>query len=95
MTDEEAERIKGKNDALLRAYKVCFGSPAGQMVLADLSSYCKMAETTYVIGDPHTSVLFEGRRQVFLQIAKFVKLTEDEILQLRLGRINLRVGEQE
>jgi hypothetical protein len=93
MTPEERDAINAKNEEIVRAYHVCFSSPSGQLALTDLVGFCRMMETIYAIGDPYSTALLEGRRQVFLRIAQFAKLTEEEILQLRLGRINPKPGD--
>lgn len=94
MTPEERDirdEIAAQNEQVLRAYAVCFGSPAGQIVLTDLVPYCRGAETTHVPGKPDTSTFLEGRRDVLLRIQRFSRLSEEEILQLRLGRINPKI----
>ncbi len=76
-----------ENEQLIRAYHVCFSSPSGQLVLTDLSKFCRAAETCVVPGDQYATFILEGRREAFLRIQQFARLMEDEILQLRLGRI--------
>jgi hypothetical protein len=86
----EADDIAGRNEQILRAYGIVFGSPSGQIVLTDLVAFCRASETCYVAGDTHATAMLEGRREVFLRIQQYSKLTFDEILRLRQGRINLR-----
>ena len=90
MTPEQ-EEAASRNESLLRAYAICFNSPAGQIVLTDLVPYCRGAETTHVPGDPDTSKFLEGRRDALLRIIRFSNLDVSEILQLRLGRINPKI----
>jgi hypothetical protein len=87
MTDEPVS-----NEQLIRAYRVAFGSPAGQQVLADLAPFCRAAETCFH-GDPRIHAALEGRREVWLRIQNFVHLTEDDILQLALRRPRVKPGE--
>lgn len=87
-----SENSDAANEQILRAYGVTFGSPAGQIVLTDLVHYCRGGETTFVPGDARMSDFLEGRRDVFLRIQQFAKLTSDEIMQLRLGRIKPKIG---
>lgn len=82
MTPEE---INQANAQLLRAYQLAFGSPAGKSVQADLSAFC-FAEQTCAGSfgekapiDRDRLLLYEGRRQVWLRIQKFMKLTIDEV----------------
>lgn len=89
MTDEE----------LTIAYRVTFGTPHGQAVLADLAKFCRATETTAPIipVDVNKLMINEGRRQAFLRIWEFSKLALEEIYELRLGRSvgQLKHGESE
>jgi hypothetical protein len=75
-----------QNEQLLRAYQLCFGSPAGQAVLVDLAPFCRAAETCVVRGDRDATLVLEGRREVWLRIQQFARLSEEDILELRMGR---------
>jgi hypothetical protein len=88
MSDEPID-----NEQLIRAYRVAFGSPAGQQVLADLAPFCRAAETCFH-PDPRIHAALEGRREVWLRIQNFVHLTEDDILQLALRRPRVKPGEK-
>jgi hypothetical protein len=57
---------------LVAAYKICFGSPAGQEVLLDLMKFCKFRVAI-------DNQIDEGKRQVFLRIETFVALTIEQI----------------
>lgn len=85
--DDIAAEVAAQNEQLVRAYHVCFSSVAGQAVLADLVLFCRGAESCAVPGDHDRTLLLLGRHETLLRIQKFAKLNEDEILQLRLGRI--------
>lgn len=96
MTDEEAAIA---NEQLVRDYQLTFGSPAGQRVLIDLALFCRAAETCVVAekGQPvdiNRTMILEGRREVFLRAQNYMKLTPDDLMTLRRGRV-LKLGEQD
>lgn len=82
MTDAAAQ-----NEQLVTAYRLCFGNPAGQMVLADLM---KMSRFRVPLTTPSASAnelfLAEGKRQMFLRIVSMMMLTEEQIMDLFAGR---------
>lgn len=81
---------------LMRAYAVTFGSPAGQVVLADFILFCHGIETSAVEGKPDRSLMNEGRREVLLRAMKFSRVTLDDLYNLHLGRkSSLRTTEGE
>ena len=51
-----------------------------QAVLRDLAKFCRAHETCF--GDAKTQDLLEGRRQVWLRIQQYLKLSEDELIEL-------------
>lgn len=81
---------------LMRAYAVTFGSPAGQVVLADLEKYGHVVDP---LADDNASdrTFFknEGRREVLLRILKFGNFTLKDIYNLRKGMTSLRTTEGE
>jgi hypothetical protein len=88
----EPKSPEAQNEALLRAYNLAFNTAWGKEVVADLAAYCRASESCVVKNargeiDAAATMLLEGRREVFLRIQQFAKLTEDEILQLRMERI--------
>ena len=79
------------DEQMIRAYRLCFTSPAGQAVMQDLVLFCRMLSTTY--GNKTWSPeILEGRRQVFLRIQRNLSLTADELYQVLIGR-TIRIGE--
>lgn len=81
-----------QNEALQRGYSLAFNALMGRAVLADLAAFCRASESCVVKNargeiDTAATMLLEGRREVFLRIQQFAKLTEDEILALRMERI--------
>jgi hypothetical protein len=82
--------VEAKAEELTRAYALTFGSPAGQIVLADLDLYCFGLESVAVPGNSDRTLLNEGRREVLLRIQKFANVNLKELLELRMGRPVLR-----
>lgn len=86
----DEETVDSRNDELVRAYRLAFGSPAGLRVMQDLAKFCRAAQTTV---EPDTPILLlEGRRQVWLVIQNYMNLTPQEIVQLARGQA-IRLGE--
>lgn len=62
-------------------------SPAGRIVLADLTKFCRGLTSTTVVSqvsgmvDPYASGLAEGRREVWLRIMKELGLDPLEVMQ--------------
>lgn len=80
-----AEEIKAANEDLIRAYRQCFGSPAGKAVMVDMMKYCcfrKEAENQ----------IDEGKRRAFLRIINLTNLTDDQLYGLYAGH---DIGEEE
>jgi len=70
-----------ENEKLSAAYRTCFSGPDGDLVISDLSRFCRAYETTY--DDIHgRQSLKEGRREVFLRIFQMAKLDHDELIRL-------------
>lgn len=67
-----------------KAYRLAFGSPAGQEVLMDLVAFCRAASTTFH-EDPRVSAALEGRREVFLRIQQHLNLTPEQLFSLYGG----------
>ena len=51
------------------------------VVLADLAKFCRASASTYH-ADPRLSDVLTGRRETFLRIAHFLKLTDDQLWSL-------------
>lgn len=65
-----------------RAYKTVFKGPAGRTVLADLRRFCGATRLSFQPGDPQATALREGRREVWLRIQGYLKLSDDDIYRL-------------
>ena len=50
-------------------------------VLKDLAKFCRAHETTFN-ADPRKHALLEGRRETYLRIIEYLKLSPDEIYEL-------------
>ena len=82
-----------ENDELLRAYKLAFGSPAGQAVLTDLAGFCRATESCAVPGNHDATFMLLGRNEVWLRIQHFINLTAEQALAIRLGQRTIIINE--
>jgi hypothetical protein len=79
-----------KDEALLRSYRLCFGSPAGREVLHDLMQVCRFRVPLSPDVDTNHLLMAEGARIVFLRIVSMLKLDLDATLNVAAGeRFNL------
>jgi hypothetical protein len=80
---------KEKTEAMMRNYRLCFSSPAGQEVLLDLMRFCHFrrpfADRDSMVS-PNSVLLAEGHRQVFLHIMDNFALHLDQIVALYSGQ---------
>lgn len=67
-----------------RDYSHTFKSPAGQRVLQDLAKFCR-ADSSCFHEDPRLHAVLEGRREVWLRIAKHLNLTPEQLYALYAG----------
>lgn len=63
------------------AYVHVFCNPIGEEVLTDLARFCRAHDTTFH-ADPRAQALLEGRREVFLRIARHINLSDDALWRL-------------
>lgn len=69
------------DEALLRKYYMqAFTGEAGAIVLKDLENRCFKRDTTHVPGEPDTSNINEGKRQVLLTIENMMSPQDIEKL---------------
>lgn len=66
------------------AYRATFKGPLAEEVLEDLARFCRANESTFHEND-RAHVLAEGRREVWLRIARHLNLTEDQLWTLYSG----------
>lgn len=63
-----------------KAYRTVFSpqNPYLGVVLADLAKFCRAHDSTFH-SDPRVHAILEGRREVWLRIARNLNLTPDEL----------------
>ena len=71
-----------RQKATARAYNELFGSPAGEIVLADILREAGILAVGYVRGDPDTAVWHDGRRSLALFILDRLRWRETELVKL-------------
>lgn len=54
----------------------------GRLILADLARYCRVGQTSFVVGDSHQTAFNEGARDVFLHIAECAGLDPKDFPEL-------------
>lgn len=69
-----------------QAYRQFLRQPAGQMILADLSLFCKANAASMVPGDTHMTAFNEGKRAVWNRIQAILHLTDDELYAIMGGK---------
>lgn len=62
-------------------YARTFSGPVPERVLADLAKFCRAGESTFH-PDPRVHAVLEGRREVWLRIQKYLRLTAADIDRL-------------
>jgi len=64
-----------------QAYKLIFESDVGQVLLKDLSTFCRAHSSTFN-EDPRLSDVLEGRREVWLRIQHHLQLNDNKLWEL-------------
>ena len=72
-----------------QAYVRTFNGPVAERVLADLARFCRASETAFH-PDARVHAVLEGRREVWLRIQKYLRLTPEDID--RLARMSKEEG---
>jgi len=85
--------IHAQNEALIRAYRSVFATPAGQIVLADLGRFCFAANTPFS-SEPGVTEKNVGRNEVWRRICDYSHFTVDELYALRRG-VPINQGDDE
>ena len=67
------------------AYRSCFNSTPGKMVLKDLARFCHAHDSTFD-EDPRVHAMLEGRREVWLRIQLHLQLDDDTLWEMFSGR---------
>lgn len=63
-----------------RAYQLCFSSPAGKEVLADLAKFCRANESC-MASDQFTRDALFGRREVWLRLTEHHDLDIEDLVR--------------
>lgn len=74
-----------------KAYRIVFGSVAGQAVLRDLAEFCRANRSSLTPSqqgsvDPYLTIAMEGRREVWLRIEAHSGLSAEDLLTVLGGR---------
>lgn len=88
--------VKATYDYLFRRqrqYKLTFGSPAGQDVLADLAKFCRANDSAWS-NDARHHARYEGRREVWLRIQQHMQLSTEQLYAM-YGGLPANNGEQQ
>lgn len=92
------EQIEAAHAQLLerkRSYQAAFSSPQQQAALIDLAAFCKANVSCAVPGDRDATLLFEGRREVWLRIQQHLNLTPEQLFTLFVGNPLKTTGDEE
>lgn len=79
------QEIAAANDALVRAYRTVFNSPAGQEVLLDLAPFCFSNKSCAVPGNSDQTFVYLGRNEVFRRIQTLMHMTPDQLAAINRG----------
>ena len=66
-----------------QAYQQVLRGPQAEIVLADLSQFCRAFESTFD-PDARVSANLDGRREVILRIQENLILSSNELLEMKL-----------
>jgi len=64
------------------AYIGAFDNPDGRKVLADLKRFCRANTSAVDVDNVNTTMLLNGRREVWLRIMAYLNISEEEIFNL-------------
>ncbi len=65
---------RGRRTAMAYRARLSPDDAAARLILADLATYCRAGQTSFVPGDPHQTAFNEGARDAFLHIAELAGL---------------------
>lgn len=82
MLPEAVRRALARLGRVPRAYQDVFRSPAGEIVLQDLAREAGVLAVATVRGDPTMSAFNDGKRAVWLHIARQLRWTEAQLMTL-------------
>ena len=67
-------------DQLKSAYKSTFETPAGKIILDDLSIKCGIFRSNFT--DPNQMYFLEGQKNLFLYICSYLQETQESIAEI-------------
>jgi len=81
---EILDKVKAILSSKTVAYSRTFNEESidARIVLEDLAEFCRAHDSTYH-ADARIHAVLEGRREVWLRIQKYLKLTPDELWELK------------
>jgi len=74
------------------AYVKTFTGPMADEVLEDLARFCRANDTTFH-ADPRLHAVLEGRREVWLRIARHLNLTDEQLWAMHAPATKTRTDE--
>ena len=85
LTSEQATALFQEVSQLKTAYQLILADgPASRAVLLDLARFCRGDRSCWD-PDPRIHAALEGRREVWLRIQNYLHLSEEDLLQRRVG----------
>ena len=77
--EEFIEALQRALGSRQNAYRKTFTGPLADVVLKDLAKFCRAHETTANPDSPNVGLILEGRREVWLRIAKHLNLSPQQL----------------
>ena len=71
-----------RTEALMADFLTAFSGPSGERVLLYLSAYCYQTRSCYDRGDPYSTTFREGRRDVMLEIMRYLHMDDEALFRL-------------
>jgi hypothetical protein len=73
-------------DALAKGFQIAFGTPGTEPVLPYLAEFCGASDPAPKTPDLFMQGRAAGRRDVWLEIQRFIHLTDQDLMELYAGR---------
>jgi len=87
---EPRQRSTVPADLIRGDFLSCFGTPAGESVLAYLYDFCRGGMPTFIPGQPDLSAYNEGKRRVLLQIMGYLQMDDEELFRIARSQARAR-----
>ena len=85
LNEEQVTALFREVAELKTAYQIILADgPASRAVLLDLARFCRGDRSCWN-ADPRIHAALEGRREVWLRIQNYLHLSEEDLLQRRVG----------